>query len=62
MAYVNLLNQLPQNGKGLFRKLESSNNKLIKLKWLKTFNEVCLKDDNYSRKLPRIISYSTETQ
>ena len=62
MAYVNLLNQLPQNGKCLFRKLESSNNKLIKLKWLKTFNEVCLKDDNYSRKLPRIISYSTETQ
>ena len=43
MAYVNLLNQLPQNGKGLFRKLESSNYKLIKLKWLKTFNEVCLK-------------------
>ena len=52
MAYVNLLNQLPQNGKCLFRKLESSNHKLIKLKWSKTFNEVCLKEDilpNYTR-------------
>ena len=54
MAYVNLLNQLPQNGKDLFRKLEGSNNKLIKLKWSKTFNEVCLKEDilpNYTRNI-----------
>ena len=45
MVYINLLNQLQQNEKDLFRKLEGSNNKLIKLKWSKTFNEVCLKED-----------------
>ena len=59
MAYVNLLNQLPQNGKGLFRKLESSNCKLIKLKWSKTFNEICLKEDilpNYTRMRYHIIN------
>ena len=61
MAYVNLLNQLPQNGKGLFRKLESSNCKLIKLKWSKTFNEICLKEDilpNYTRIITRVESKS----
>ena len=45
MTYVNLLNQLPNNGKSLFRKLENSNNKLIKTNWSKTFNEVCLKEN-----------------
>ena len=51
-TYVGLLNQLPQNGKNLFRKIESSNNKLVKLRWSKTFNEVYLKKDilpNYTK-------------
>ena len=52
MAYITLLNQLPHNGKDLFRELENSNKKMINLKWSKTFNEVCLKEDilpNFTR-------------
>ena len=44
MANINSFNPLPQNGKDIFRKLERFNNKLIKLKWFKTFNEVCFKE------------------
>ena len=45
MDYINLLHQVPNQVKNLYRKLENHHQKCIKNKWSWTFNTVCLKEN-----------------
>lgn len=45
MAYINLLNKVNLELKNQYRKLEDIEKKLISIKWSKTFNKVCLKEN-----------------
>ena len=43
--YLNLLNILPYTTKKHLREIENVSNKILKRKWSKTFNNVCLKEN-----------------
>ena len=52
MDYGQLLFNIPPQLRTLFRKLENNEKKIIKNKWSKTFNNVCLNENimpNFSR-------------
>ena len=45
MDFGNLLYNVPEDLRKLCRKLESIEKKIIRNKWSKTFNNVCLKEN-----------------